>query len=182
MGLPEIMTHVQGLVDGVAGASRCHLGLRRFPSPEFLLLAAQHPGSTRPDHHLWFLQCVGRPEERLGFAGNTRAFDLLLNGFRQCWDPTEDPEAVAVGTSMTSEVAFSAEVESICDALRNDAETHGGSLAVGADPPQAVVDAEPSVIQVTPEDLGAESEPEIIECHHAVITVTVRVEMGVVLA
>jgi len=180
MGLPEIMTHVQGLVDGVAGASRCHLGLRRFATPELLIVAGQPAASTYPDLHLWFLQRTTAAEERLGFSGNTRAYQLILEGYRQARDPTEAADAAAIGTTMTTEVAFSAEVEAICDALRNDTATHGGELATGADPPQVTI-WDYQVIQTTPDDLGTGAEGESIECHHAQITVTVRAELGVTL-
>ena len=182
MGLPEILTHVQSLVDGVAGASRCHLGQRRFAAAELLISAGQDPTTVdRDDLHLWFLQCGQRTEERLGFSGNTRTYQIVIEGWRQCWDPTELAGAVAIGTTMTSEMAWSVEVEAICTALRNDAETHGGSLAVGADPPQ-VTTWDIQTLQVTPEDLGTDAEPDTIECHHALISVLVRAEVGVTLA
>jgi len=181
MGLPEIMEHLQELVDGVAGVDRCHLGMRRFAAPELFIAAGQDPSTTdRDDLHLWFLQCTTRGEDRLGYSGNTRSYQLVLDGFRQVWDPTELAGASEIGTTMTSEIAWSAEVEAICDALRNDADTHGGSLAVGADPPQVTI-WDIQTLQVTPEDLGARAEPDDIDCHHATITILIRDEVGVTL-
>lgn len=176
--LPQILARVKAVIDTVlaSSSSRCHLGQRRFPSPEFLLSCGQDPAVSYSRFHIWFVQRGTTEEKPHDTLGNLRDHTILIDAYYQALDPTQLPNASTIGTTMTSEQDFSALVEHVCDHLRNDKLLHGGGTAVMSTPP-VVTSWDLRPLDVTPE--GA-SEPELVECHHATIQFVATEHVGIV--
>jgi hypothetical protein len=102
-------------------------------------------------------------EEHLSTGSNTVTYQVLIEGYYHARDPVEAADAVAVGTSMTSEVTFSALSELVRDALRNDGALHGGGSAINCGPPQCLTWDVVDLVSMT--------------CHHCEITIAVEEEI-----
>jgi hypothetical protein len=173
-----ILEHIQELVDGAVGEGRCHLGTRRFPSPEMLLASAEDATLGLRIHYYQVARGPFDAEatSRANTIGiNTRTYPITIDGWREVKDPAGEPDATEIGTVMQSEVDFSAEANEVTGEIDDDASLHGGSLAVSCTP-VAEVAWDLSTMEL-PGD--GTSEPEQIECHHVTLTFAVEVRVGV---
>lgn len=178
MGIAEVLAHVQELVDGVAGSGRCHLGRRRFADAALLVQAGQS-SSDVPDLHLWQVYSGPATEERLTSGSNACRYLVVIEGYRQQRDPSQEPDAESSGTEATSELSHYATQEAIRAALRSDGATHGGSLASRAEPPQLVAWGERDACAWLL--VHGVTATEQIWCHYCEIRVTVQLSLPVTL-
>lgn len=164
MSVATILARVKAVVDGVVSVapdSRVHIGQRRFSTREHWLSVGLDPGFTVPRIHLWVVRRLTSAEESLTLGSNLRGTQVIVEGFYQVYDETENPSDPAISRIMPSEDEFSALVEHVCDHLRNDTQLHGG-VAISISAPQA-----------TAFDVQTLDE---FDCHHCLITFTAQEE------
>ena len=128
MSIAAILTHVQGLVNGVAGEGRCHIG-RRFWKDRAALLAAARDPAVSDLVHIWTVRRATVSEVPYALQTSQATPTLILEGWYEAADP-------GTGTTDASEAALSAEEELIRAALRPSGDLQGGSLAAHAGLPQ----------------------------------------------
>ena len=164
-GIASVLARIKTDIQAVSGidSSLVHLGQRLW-LPEQLIAWGQDPAATVPQIHVWMV-CPGTVEETpYSTSSRMRQYRVTIKAWYQARDPATDSDAVAVGTSMTSELVFLNLVEAVCDQLRNDAHLTGGDVAEQIGPPV-----------VTTWSL---EEPEGIEalCHYCEIELTAEIE------
>lgn len=138
MGLAEILNQVVALVGTAVPTGKVHLGLRQFRTREHFHSAAMDTASQIPAINVWFVTRGKTTEQPHSTGSHLRKHPVTIAGFLQVNDPTYDPNAVAVGNTMTSEMVMSGYTEAICDKLRNDASLHG-IVATNSKEPQVTV-------------------------------------------
>lgn len=155
---------IQTLAAGVLGAGVCQLGQRQWSTPEVQDYATQDAAATVPQAHVWYLYRDGSPETPWTCTGlHLRAHVLTLDGYYQVRDPSVDPAATVVGTSLPTEATFSEEVETLCSALRASSTLQALSVS------EICPEAGPLEIRPIPQPAG--STP--IQCHYSQIRVVV---------
>ena len=167
MSLGSILARIKtdiGAVAGIAPAN-VHLGQRLW-LPEIVISSGQDPTATVPQIHLWMVCPTTSDEIPHSTSSRLRSHRIVIRAWYQALDPTMAPDAVAVGTSMVSELTFRALVEAVCTKLRNDAHMNGGDICIHLSPPL-----------VTTWDLRDIEGAEDVVCHYAEIEVIAEEEM-----
>lgn len=164
-GIASILARIKTDIQAVAGidSSLVHLGQRLW-LPEQLIAYGQDTAATRPQIHVWMV-CPGLADEiPYSTSSRMRQYRVTIKAWYQVRDPATEPDAVAVGTSMTTELLFLNLVEGVCDKLRNDAHLTGGDIAEKISPPTVTV--------------WSLEELEGIEarCHYCEIELTAEIE------
>jgi hypothetical protein len=122
VSIAAILTHVQGLVDGVAGAGRCHVG-RRFWKARDALLTAARDAAVGDLIHVWTVRRAMVAEAPHALQTSQATVTVVLEGWYEAADP-------GTGTTDPTEAALSVEEESIRAALRSSNGLMGGGVAV----------------------------------------------------
>lgn len=167
MSLGSILARIKtdiGAVTGIAAAN-VHLGQRLW-LPEIVVSSGQDPAATVPRVHLWMVCPSTSDEQPHSTSSRLRSHRIVIRAWYQALDPTMVPDAVAVGTSMTTELTFRALVEAVCTKLRNDAHMNGGDVCLHLSPPL-----------VTVFDIRDIEGAEDVICHYAEIEVLAEEEM-----
>lgn len=128
MTIDPILTHIRGLVDGVVGAGRCHIGRRFWKSRPDLLLAARD-AAIGDLLHVWTVRRATVEESPYALQTSQATVAVVLEGWYEAADP-------GTGTTDPTEAALSAEEEAVRAAVRACGNIQGGSLAAHSGLPQ----------------------------------------------